>query len=167
LIKKSNPLKEKIRKIKLVITDIDGVWTDGGLYYTTDGHVMKRFQVKDGMAVSLLRKKGIEVAIVSGDASEISIIRGQKLKVELLYKNVTDKKKVLDEICQIRDLKYENIAYIGDDINDFEVMKLISISAAPSDAVKDILKIVNYKCNLKGGHGAFREFADYIISNLE
>jgi 3-deoxy-D-manno-octulosonate 8-phosphate phosphatase (KDO 8-P phosphatase) len=164
---KSNLLKEKIKKIKLVITDIDGVWTDGGLYYTTDGHVMKRFQVKDGMAVSLLRKKGIEVAIVSGDASEITVIRGQKLKVELLYKNISDKKKVLDEICSLRNLEYKNIAYIGDDINDLEVMKLVSMSAAPSDAVKDILKIVDYKCKLKGGHGAFREFADYIISNLD
>jgi len=167
LARKDTLLKEKIKKIKLIITDIDGVWTDGGLYYTADGHVMKRFQVKDGMAVSLLRKKGIEVAIVSGDASEISVVRGQKLKVELLYKNVSDKKKVLDEICYLRNLDYKDIAYIGDDINDLEVMKLISLSAAPSDAIKDILNIVDYKCKLKGGHGAFREFADYIISNLD
>ncbi|MCX6149634.1 MAG: HAD hydrolase family protein [Ignavibacteriales bacterium] len=160
-------LKEKIKKIKLIITDIDGVWTDGGLYYTTDGLVMKRFQVKDGMAVNLLKEKGIEIAIVSGDASEIGIVRGQKLKIDLLYKNVLDKKKVLDEICQLRNLKYENIAYIGDDVNDLEALKVVSISAAPSDAVKEVLSEVDYVSSRKGGEGAFRDFADLIISNLD
>lgn len=164
--KKNDSFRKKCKKIKLIITDIDGVWTDGGLYYSADGLVMKRFQVKDGMAVNLLRKNGIEVAIVSGDASEIGMIRGQRLKIELLYKNVLDKKNILDEICQLRNLKYENIAFIGDDVNDIEAMKLCAISAAPSDAVKDVLKIIDYKCEKKGGEGAFREFADFVISNI-
>ena len=165
--KKNDSVKNKCKKIKIIITDIDGVWTDGGLYYTADGLVMKRFQVKDGMAVNLLRKRGIEVAIVSGDASEIGMIRGQRLKIELLYKNALDKKNILEEICQLRNLKYKNIAYIGDDVNDVEAMKLCAISAAPSDAIKDVLKIVDYKCKRKGGEGVFREFADFIISNIK
>lgn len=156
---------EDIKKIKLIITDIDGVWTDGGLYYTTDGLVMKRFQVKDGMGVNLARENGIETAIISGDASEIAVVRGQRLKIELVYKNIDDKKKVLDEICKLRNLEYYNVAYIGDDVNDLEVIRQVGLSAAPADAAVSILSAVNYVCNQKGGYGAFREFVELIISN--
>lgn len=157
---------ESIKKIKLIITDIDGVWTDGGLYYTKEGLVMKKFQVKDGMGVNLAREIGIETAIISGDASEIAVVRGQKLRVELIYTNINNKKGVLDEICQLRNLAYENIAYIGDDVNDLEVLKLAGFSAAPNNAVEAVLASVNYICEKKGGDGAFRELVDYIIKMI-
>ncbi len=162
----NNSLFSKIKNIKLLITDVDGVLTDGGLYYTIEGLVMKRFQVKDGMAVHLLRGKGIEVAIVSGDASDIGVVRGQRLGIELIYKNIPDKKKTIEEICKLKNISFDNIAYIGDDVNDIEAMKSVSISAAPADAAGDVLEIVDYRCEKKGGQGAFREFADFLISNI-
>lgn len=165
-LKSSRISVESIKKIKLIITDIDGVWTDGGLYYSKDGLVMKRFQVKDGMGVNLAREIGIETAIISGDASEIAVTRGQKLKIELIYFNIDDKKKVLDEICKLRNLIYENIAFIGDDVNDLEVIKHAGLSAAPNDAAGPVLASVDYICEKKGGDGAFREFVDFIIKAI-
>lgn len=150
----------------MIITDIDGVWTDGGLFYTIDGLVMKRFQVKDGMGVNIARQKGIETAIISGDASEIAVVRGQKLKIELIYKNIENKKEVLDEICGIRNLSYENIAFIGDDINDLEIINFVGLSAAPSDASAQVIEIVDYICKKRGGEGAFREFVELITGRL-
>ncbi len=161
-----NILLNKIKNIKLLITDVDGVLTDGGLYYTIEGLVMKRFQVKDGMAVHLLREKGIEVAIVSGDASDIGIIRGQRLGIELLYKNIQDKKQTLTEICQLKNLTFDEIAYIGDDVNDIEAIKSVAVSSAPADAVNEVLELVDYRCQKKGGEGAFREFADFLLSSI-
>lgn len=151
--------------IKLIITDIDGVWTDGGLYYTASGLTMKKFNVKDGMGVNILRANGIETAIVSGDASDIGMVRGQRLKIELLYNDAQDKKKVLDEICALRNLKYEEVAFIGDDINDLEVIKSVGLSAAPADAVKEVLDSVDYICRHEGGNGAFRELVEMIVAN--
>ncbi len=162
----NDSLFSKIKNIKLLITDVDGVLTDGGLYYTVEGLVMKRFQVKDGMAVHLLRANGIEVAIVSGDASDIGVVRGQRLGIELIYKNISDKKQTLEEICKLKNISFDNIAYIGDDVNDIDAMKSVAISAAPGDAVNEVLELVDYRCEKKGGEGAFREFADFLISNL-
>ena len=161
----NNDLKDKLKKIKLIITDIDGVWTDGGLYYTTDGLVMKRFQVKDGMGVNLAREKGIEVAIISGDASDIAVIRGQRLKIELIYNNIHEKKDVLDEICRLRNLKYEEIAFIGDDVNDISVLECVGFSASPKNGVKAVTSIVDYVCTKNGGEGAFRELVELIIEH--
>jgi len=154
-----------LANIKLVITDIDGVWTDGGLYYTSDGLKMKRFQVKDGMGVVILREHGIETAIVSGDVSDIGMVRGQRLKIELLYNDAQNKRQVLDEICTLRNLKLDEIAFIGDDINDLEVIRCVGLTAAPADAVKEVLDSVDYICSKSGGEGAFREFVELIVKS--
>lgn len=164
-MKNTAELIEKTKKIKLVITDIDGVWTDGGLYYTADGLVMKRFQVKDGMGVNLLRQAGIETAIISGDASEMGVVRGQRLKIELIYKNILHKRESLDEICALRSLKYDEIAFIGDDVNDLEVLEVVGLSASPSDAMEEVQEAVDYVCTKKGGQGAFRELVELILKN--
>lgn len=164
LVKDKTALLEKAGKIKMVITDIDGVWTDGGLYYTADGLVMKRFQVKDGMGVHLLRNKGIETAIISGDVSPMGVVRGQRLKVELIYKDILDKKTVLNEILRLRNLESENIAYIGDDVNDLDVLRSVGLSASPADACEEVLNCVDYICRKNGGQGAFRELADMILA---
>lgn len=158
---------EKIKKIKLVLTDIDGVWTDGGLYYTADGMVMKRFNVKDGMGVNRLRERGIETGIVSGDNSDIITARGQRLKLDLIYIGIRDKKQVLDEICNLRNLKYENIAFIGDDVNDIEILQSAGLTAAPSDAMDEIIEMADYVCKRRGGDGAFREFVEFILQTID
>lgn len=156
-------LKDKISKIQLVLTDIDGVLTDGSLYYNNEGVVMKNFFVKDGMGAVLLKKNGIEVGIVSSDSSEITYARAKRLNIDLVYSGVKDKSKALEEICFIRNLKPENIAYIGDDVNDLEIMKSVGVSACPADAVPEVIKIADYICNKAGGRGAFRELADMIL----
>lgn len=158
-------LKSKINKIKLVITDVDGVLTDGGLYYTDEGIVMKRFQVKDGMGVVLLQKAGLECGILTTDISQMASKRAEKLKMDFCYIAVEDKAKKLEEICKKKNIKPENIAFIGDDVNDIGIMKIVGLTACPKDAVSQIIKLSNYVCKNNGGEGAFREFVDLILKN--
>lgn len=157
-------LAPKLKLIKLVITDVDGVLTDGGLYYTKEGMVMKRFNVKDGMATHLLRKRGIKCGIISTDKSSIITKRAERLKLDFAYIEIWDKKSKMLEICSDYNLQPENIAFIGDDVNDIEIIQSVGFSAAPKDAVDKIISIVDYVCTKNGGHGAFREFADLILS---
>jgi len=114
-------LNEKISKIKMVLTDIDGVLTDGSLYYTDEGLAMKKFFVKDGMGAVLLKENGIEVGIVTSDTSETTNARAKRLNIDLVYSGVKDKRKALDEICFMKNYKPENIAFIGDDVNDLTI----------------------------------------------
>jgi YrbI family 3-deoxy-D-manno-octulosonate 8-phosphate phosphatase len=154
---------EKIKKIKLLITDIDGVWTDGGLYYDINGQQFLRFSVRDGMGVKLLREKGIETAIISGNSTEIVKTRAQKLNIELVFIGVENKQLILEQILELRNLKLEEIAFIGDDVNDLFLFQNVGISAAPCDAEEEVFKLAHFKCSRKGGYGAFREFANYIL----
>jgi YrbI family 3-deoxy-D-manno-octulosonate 8-phosphate phosphatase len=159
------PLNDKISKIKIVLTDIDGVLTDGGLYYTVEGLEMKKFFVRDGMGAVLLKENGLEVGILSSDKSEIATARGKRLNLELVYYGVKDKRQVLDEICFLRNVKMENLAFIGDDVNDVEALKAVGLSACPKDAVESVGSIVDYVCKKEGGRGAFRELADLILKS--
>ena len=158
-------LEEKISKIKLLLTDVDGVLTDGGLYYTDEGMVMKRFYVRDGMGAVLLKEKGIEVGILTSDKSEIAAARGKRLNFDLVYSGIKNKKEALEEICAARKIKPENIAFIGDDVNDIEALKIVGFSACPADAIDSISPFVDYVCKKEGGKGAFREFADLFLAN--
>lgn len=158
-------LIDKISKLKIVLTDIDGVLTDGSLYYTDEGLVMKKFFVRDGMGVILLKENGIEVGIVSTDKSETANARGKRLDLDLVYYGVKNKKEVIDEICFLRNVKPENLAFIGDDVNDLEVLKLVGLSACPKDAIESVTSIVDYVCQNAGGRGAFRELADLILNH--
>ena len=157
-------LVKKIKKIKMVFTDNDGVLTDTGIYYSEKGEQLKRYSVRDGMGFERLRKiSKIYTGIITSENSELIRKRAKKLKVEELYSGIKKKDLVLADILQKHSLRRENIAYIGDDVNDIEILKLVGFSAAPSDALKQVKDIVDYVCENKGGHGAFREFADLII----
>jgi len=156
-------LKTKLKKIKLFLTDVDGVLTDGGMYYNNEGMVMKKFYVKDGMGASLLRRAGIEVGLITTDTSPIAQARGERLMFDYIYIGIRDKKKLLDEICLQKSYTYENIAFIGDDVNDLEILKTVGVSAAPGDAIPQIKKIVDYQCKYNGGKGAYREVAELIL----
>lgn len=155
------------KNIKLLLSDIDGVWTDGGLYYTVDGQNMLKFNVKDGMGVNLLRLNGIETGIITGNASEVVATRAKKLKLEIINIGIPDKIIVYEKILSERNFTDANIAYIGDDINDLEIISRAAITAAPSDAMPSVLNSVDYVCSRKGGDGAFREFAEFILANLD
>ncbi len=164
----SNKLKSKIRKIKLVLTDNDGVLTDTGVYYSAKGEVMKRFSIRDGMGVErLLQLLNIKTSIVTGELSGSVKKRAEKLKLDEIYLGIKNKGKILPEILNKNRLKPENIAYIGDDVNDLEIMKQVGLKACPSDAIDEIKEIADYICINKGGNGAFREIAELIIRNYK
>ena len=160
---KTDNISKKISKIKLLLTDVDGVLTDGGMYYTAEGLTMKRFNVKDGMGAVILQKNGIEVGLISTDKSDIGKIRGERLKFDYVFTGVIDKKGCMEQICLDRNITPENVAFIGDDINDLEILSAVGFSVSPFDANKKVKEIVDYISEIKGGEGVFREIADLII----
>ena len=155
---------ERLKKIKLVITDVDGVLTDGSLFYSTEGVAMKKFNIKDGMGTLLLHDAGIPCGVITSDPPDFIEARANRIKLDFLYAGIKNKKEKLQEICSEKNLSPENIAYIGDDVNDLEIIKAVGLSAAPSDSVPVILELVDYVCERNGGEGAFREFVDFILS---
>lgn len=165
LRKDNHHLSSRAKKIKLVLTDSDGVLTDTGVYYSADGEVMKRFSIRDGMGVERLRNVlGIETGIITGEHSGSVAKRAEKLNVKYLYLGIKDKKSLLPEILSELQIDKENIAYIGDDVNDIELINEVGFAATPSDGTDFAKNIVHYVCKNKGGNGAFREFAELIIS---
>ena len=156
---------EKLSKVKLVVTDVDGVLTDGGLYYSSEGLVMKKFNVKDGMGTRLLKNAGILTGIITtdGDSNQLISKRAERLKLDFLYTGVWDKESKLKEACRKYNLNLENVAFIGDDVNDLSILKEVGFSSAPCDAVTAVLDVVDLVMQKKGGEGVFRELADLII----
>ena len=157
--------KKRLKKIKLVITDVDGVLTDGGMYYSKDGEFLKKFNTRDAMGMELLLDLGIKTIMLTRENSNIVKARAKKIKVSELYSGVLNKKTLLKKILKKYNVKLDQVAYIGDDLNDLEIMKSVSFSVTPSNGIDQIKKISNYVCKLNGGDGAFRELADIIISS--
>ena len=160
--------KEKAQKIKLLLTDVDGVLTDNGVYYGESGEVMKRFSIRDGMGVERLRKLcQIDTGIMTGELSPSVARRAEKLHIKHLYLGVKDKLGRMNEILAAHGLTWEQIAFIGDDVNDLEVLQRVGLSACPGDAMPAVRECVHYQCQERGGYGAFREFAEQIIQLLK
>jgi 3-deoxy-D-manno-octulosonate 8-phosphate phosphatase (KDO 8-P phosphatase) len=159
---KNNKIFQQCKKIKLVLSDVDGVLTDGGMYYSEKGEAMKKFNTRDSMGMELLRNVGIPTVLITRENSTIVKKRAKKIKVEL-YSKILDKKKILPIICSKYNVIPSQIAYIGDDVNDLQIMKEIGFKVAPYDAVEKIKEISDYLCTLKGGEGAFRELSDLIL----
>lgn len=149
---------------RLVITDIDGVWTDGGMYYTADGDVMKRFSVKDGMGVVMLRYNNIPVAIMTGENSIVVQCRAEKLKIEHCFLGVKDKVECACRLCEKLGITLDDVAFIGDDVNDLKLLRLVGLSASPINTPDYIKKEVDYITTAHGGYGAFREFVEKILA---
>ena len=165
LKQKNLNLKKKLEKIKIVLTDNDGVLTDTGVYYSEKGEEFKRFSIRDGMGVERLRKyAGVETIIITGEESGSVRARAEKLRIKEYYLGVKKKVDVLPEIMKKNNVKPENIAFIGDDANDFELMKLIGFKVTPSDGMNFIKEIADYICENKSGNGAFRELTELILS---
>ncbi|KER07015.1 3-deoxy-D-manno-octulosonate 8-phosphate phosphatase KdsC protein [Marine Group I thaumarchaeote SCGC AAA799-E16] len=156
-------LIKKMQSIKVVLTDVDGVLTDGGMYYSKDGDVMKKFFTRDGMGVTLLRKIGVPTIIVTKEKNAIIKQWSKKMKIEKLYDGVLNKELILPKIKNQFKVNASEVAYIGDDVNDLGLLKLVGLSATPNDAILEAKKISFYQCVQNGGHGAFRELVDQII----
>lgn len=157
-------LQAKARRIKLLITDCDGVLTDNGVYYSDRGEEMKRFSIRDGMAVERLRHYGIESGIMTGETSPSVQKRADKLRITELHLGIKDKPARLREILERTGLAAEEIAFIGDDTNDVEILGLVGLSACPGDATRFARAAADFHCETFGGHGCFRELAEFIIS---
>ena len=154
---------KKLKKIRLLISDVDGVLTDGGMYYSEKGEILKKFNAKDGMGVEILLRSKVKTILLTRENSNIVKKRGSKIKAAATYIGTFNKESQLQKICKKFQVSPTEIAYIGDDLNDSEIMKLVGFAATPSDGIKDLRKIVDYVCKNNGGNGAFREIADLIV----
>ena len=159
--------KSRASRIRLVLSDNDGVFTDNGVYYSERGEEYKRYSIRDGMGVERLHAHGVETGIITGEVSPSIVKRAQKLHIENLYLGVKDKLSKLEEVLFETGLTMAEIAYIGDDVNDIEIMNAIApagIVACPGDAMHLVEPSVHYKCTAHGGRGAFREYAEWLIA---
>ena len=157
--------QKKLKKIKLVVSDVDGVLTDGSMYYSSKGEELKKFHTRDGMGVELLLEKNIHTVLISKEKSKIVISRAKKIRASLTKIGIIKKENELPILCSKFNVTPNEVAYIGDDVNDMAIMKLVGFSAAPYDAILSIKKIADYTCSKKGGEGVLRELADLIISS--
>ena len=155
---------KKAAKIKLVIADVDGVLTDTGVYYSTKGEELKRFSIRDGMGVERLRTLvDVETGIMTRENTDIVRRRAEKLKITEIHLGVLKKETALDEILVRKNLKEEEVAYMGDDTIDVEIMKRVGLSSCPSDATKFAKEAADIIVDSKGGNGALRDLAELII----
>ena len=158
-----NKIQNKIKKIKIILTDVDGVLTDAGIYYNKNGEFLKKFNTRDSLGMELLLEKNIKTVMLTRENSEIVKQRAKKIKIVDLFSNIKNKKSILSKIQKKYSVKINEIAYIGDDIIDLEIMKSVGFCASPNDGIFQIKKISDYVCILNGGEGAFREFAELIL----
>lgn len=149
--------------IKLILTDIDGVWTDGGMFYDQFDNEWKKFHTYDSAGVLFARRLNIPVGIITGEMTNIVERRSKKLKIDYLFQGIKDKLSVAKSLCNDLGISLNSVAYIGDDINDIELLKAVGFSATPSSAPLYIKELVDYIVPLKGGDGVFRAFVEYII----
>lgn len=152
--------------IKLVITDIDGVWTDGGMYYGSDGTELKKFNTSDSAGVLMLQWQKIPLAIITGEDTEMVKRRAEKLKIEHLYMGARNKLKIANELCNSFNISLSEVAFIGDDIGDVPLLKAVGISAAPANAPDYVRELVKWKLEKQGGDGAFREFVERLMKEM-
>jgi len=152
------------KNIKLVGTDIDGVWTDARMYYSTEGDVMKSFSTYDGMGVKLLREAGIPLLIMTGEDTKIVAKRAQKLGIDRIFQGENEKLKRLKEVCGELGITLDEVAYIGDDVNDLDVLRAVGLSAMPPNSPILNQFTPDYLTTRSGGDGAFRDFVDFILS---
>jgi YrbI family 3-deoxy-D-manno-octulosonate 8-phosphate phosphatase len=150
---------------KLVITDIDGVWTDGGMYYDQTGNEWKKFNTSDSAGVLFCHKLNIPIAIITGEETEIVKRRSQKLNIDYLFQGIGDKLTVAKKLCDDLNITLKDVAYIGDDLNDISLLKNVGFAATPNNAPDYIKSIVHYVTKSNGGDGAFREFVEYVLKD--
>lgn len=153
----------EIPEIKMFLTDCDGCLTDGGMYYSENGDELKKFNTRDGMGFALLKKQGMITGIVTSESVDLNRRRAEKLKLDILESGCKDKLSIVKDLCQQYGITLENVAYIGDDINDKEVIQAVGYGCAPCDAMEEIKEVAKYVTKVPGGRGVIREVAEKIL----
>lgn len=164
-----------IKKLpKLILTDIDGVWTDGGMYYLESNNEfngeIKKFNTSDSAGIIFLKVLNIKTGIVTGETTKIVEHRSKKLKIDFLFQGVKNKHKVVEDLIKKLNINFSDVAYIGDDINDLKLLRAVGFSACPNNSPEYIKSKVDKIMSKSGGDGVFREFVEFILietNNLE
>ncbi len=161
-------IQQKAKKIKLLFLDVDGVMTDGSIILDKMGNELKRFHVRDGHGIKMIQRAGIKVAIITGRKSKVVEIRAKELGITEVYQKIFKKSVVFEKLIKKYKCRDENVAFMGDDVVDRELLKRAGLSAAPADAEDEAKKLVDFVAKRNGGRGAVREFTDLILksSNL-
>jgi len=152
-----------LQRLRLFATDVDGVLTDAGMYYSESGEELKKFNTRDGMGIKLLQAAGLVTALITMEETKLVTRRAEKLAIPEVHQGARDKLAVMREMVARHGLTLQQVAYIGDDVNDLEVLNAVGFSAAPADALPAVRNAVDYVCRQKGGEGAVREVADLIL----
>ena len=159
-----NSLKHnKMNLPRLILTDIDGVWTDGGMYYDQTGNEWKKFNTSDSAGVIFAHRFGIPVGIITGETTEIVKRRAEKLKIDHVFQGISDKLAVATSLCKELGIELKDVAYIGDDIGDIELLQNVGIAGVPANAPEYVKTLGNIELTKQGGEGVFREFVEKII----
>lgn len=154
---------EKLEKIRYLILDVDGTMTDGGVYLDSRGEEMKKFSIKDGAGILLARKAGVESVILTGRRSQCVQRRARELSISFVFQEVKDKRAFLMEFLETNEILSEEVAYIGDDLNDLEAMRCVGLAVCPQDAAKQVKAYCPIVLSARGGEGAVREFVEMIL----
>lgn len=158
------PAPKLLKRIRALVLDVDGVLTDGGMYYGPGGEGLKRFNVKDGLGLRLVLEAGIAIALISGENSEILRRRAEKLKIADIFVGVEDKLATLQTFLAAKKIALEEAAYVGDDLNDLPAMAKVALPVAVADAVPQVRKVAKWVTSRKGGDAAVREVCDAILA---
>ncbi len=157
-------LARRAARIRLLCVDVDGVLTDAGMYYGPDGEVLKKFNTRDGLGLARVREAGVAVAIISGEDSAIVHARAAKLKIDDVYCGVSNKRLVIDELCTKHGLGLDEVAFIGDDLNDLSALECVGLACAVADAADPVQTVAHYVSRRRGGDGAVREVCELLIA---
>lgn len=156
---------ERARNIKIVLSDNDGVLTDACVYYSQEGELLKRFNMRDGMGFDRLRKEAkLACGIVTKEKTAFTLRRGEKLNLEIVRTGIDEKVSEIEKILSAEGYSWEQLAYIGDDVNDYAVLKKAGLAACPADALPSVIEVCHLKTKATGGNGAFRAFAEFILA---
>ena len=156
-------MNSQLKKIKMLISDVDGVWTDGSFYKGTDGFEFKKFTVFDGVGVAMARAEDLKIALISGRYSDATKYRAEELKIEDVYNGTLNKIPAYEELKSKYKLEDSEIAYLGDDLIDLPIMSLVGVPIAVANAVSEVKKIAIHTTKIAGGDGAFRDAVQWII----
>ena len=157
--------RKEVPEIKMFLTDCDGCLTDGGMYYSENGDEMKKFNTKDGMGIRLLRDQGILVGIITGEKVALNRRRSEKLRLDIFEEGIKDKLNAVKGLCGKYGIDLQNVAYVGDDINDLDVIKEVGFGCCVADGIEKVKQSANYVTMALGGRGAIREVADLILDS--